>query len=455
MWYNHAMLSTHRTRRALCRALLAVALLLGSRLPGSARAQEMAAQPERPLLVRLPDGVAPEEAPAYLATLGLEALAPIPRIHVWRARPLPGEQGSLQALQQALAADVVWIEEDGLAQAQDLVPNDPYYATYQWNLPLVGLEQAWAWSTGSDVVVAIIDSGMHLTHPDLAARLWVNPGEIAGNGLDDDGNGYVDDVHGWDLVDDDAHPQDLHGHGTHVAGIAGAHTNNAVGVAGVAWGASHMALRVLDAAGDGAWSDVAEAIIYAADNGARVLNLSLGGSTFSQTLADAVVYAQSKGCLIVAAAGNRATPILFPAALAGVVAVGATTSSDGHLSSYSRGPQMDVAAPGIGIYSTRWLTPTISTYGTMSGTSMATPHVSGVAALLWAHQPALTPVQVTYVITSTAKDVYTAGWDEFTGWGRIDARAAMQRLTLSHLERRFYLPLYLTGPGQNQTGAQQ
>jgi subtilisin family serine protease len=403
-------------------------------------------RPELPLLVRLPDEVTPEQAPAYLASLGLEALRPIPQIHVWRARPLPSRPAALEALRESLADRVLWIEQDGLVQAQEVIPDDPYYATYQWNLPLVGLEQAWLWSQGGEVVIAIIDTGLDLAHPDLQARLWVNEHEIPGTGQDDDGNGYIDDVHGWDFLGTlyekgDPFPQDENGHGTHVAGIAGAHTNNGIGVAGVGWGVRLMAVRVLDASGYGSWSNVAEAMIYAAANGARVLNLSLGGDTLpaGETVSDAVAYARGLGCLIVAAAGNAGGAIQYPARMEGVMAVAATTKFDGPVLGYSRGPQMDVAAPGSGVYSTR---PVIQgSYGYMSGTSMATPHVSGLAALLWAYDPTLTAAQVTQIITSTAQDVHDPGWDERTGWGRIDAQAAITSLILPQLERRHLFPL--------------
>ncbi len=420
------------------RALLALCLLLILLPPGAL----VQAAPEReplPLLVRLPDDIAPEQSRAYLATLGLEALAPIPRIHVWRARPLPGQPTALQILSQQLADHVLWIEEDGLVYAQEVVPNDPDYSL-QWNLPLIGMEQAWEWSLGEGVVIAIVDSGIDLVHPDLEAKLWVNLGEISGTGQDDDGNGYIDDVHGWDFVDGNAQPHDLNGHGTHVAGIAGAHTDNGIGVAGVGWQAELMALRVLNKEGSGAWSDVAEAIVYAADNGARVINLSLAGSTYSVAAAAAVSYALDRDCLIVAAAGNKEGPIQYPAALPGVMAVGATDSQEQPAKNYASGPEMDVAAPGINIYST-YTRDKPSTYSLMGGTSMAAPHVSGLAALLWAADPTLTALQLTHVITSTAQDVHSPGWDAQTGWGRIDAHAALLSLQPPELGHRHHLPI--------------
>jgi subtilisin family serine protease len=441
-YYNHGMSYLYTRRPLLIRGLLAIFLLLALSLQSGTVGLAALDREPSTLLVRLPDDVPPEQASAYLVSLGLEALVPIPRIHVWRARPLTGSQVSLETLRQRLADEVEWIEPDGMVYAQNTVPNDPYYGSLQWNLALIGLEQAWNSSRGDGVTVAIIDSGIDLVHPDLSAKLWVNPGEIPGTGQDNDGNGYADDVHGYDFVDRDGHPHDLNGHGTHVAGIAGAHTNNGVGVAGVGWEARLMALRVLDAAGNGSWSNVAEAIIYAADNGARVINLSLVSSSYSQTAAEAVVYAQGRGCLVVAAAGNSLGPILYPAALEGVMAVAATTSLDQPAINYASGPQMDVAAPGVSIYST-YTRDAPSSYSYASGTSMAAPHVAGLAALVWAYDPTLTAAQVSQVITSTAHDVHSPGWDEQTGWGRIDARAALMSLRPLELDHRHYLPLLL------------
>ncbi len=421
-----------RTSQLILRTLLALGFLLVLSLPPRVwgAADQQGDRPELPLLVRLPDEVSPEQAPAFLASLGLEALRPIPDIHVWRARPLPDQATSLEDLRRRLAQQILWIEQDGLVHAQDVVPNDPYYATRQWNLPLIGMEQAWQLSQGDEVVIAIIDSGLDLVHPDLQARLWEDPGQPG--------------VHGYDFVSDDAIPQDAFGHGTHVAGIAGAHTDNGIGISGVGWGVRLMAVRVLDATGFGTWSDVAEGIIYAANKGARVLNLSLGGDQLNQATSDAVAYARNLGCLVVAAAGNAVlttSQIIYPAALEGVMAVGATTSADDPVLAWRHGPQMDVAAPGMSVFSTYWTSPASSTYGTMNGTSMATPHVSGLAALIWAYEPTLTAAQVTQIITSTAHDVYTPGWDDRTGWGRIDARAALISLVLPQMDHFYRFPL--------------
>jgi len=372
------------------------------------------------------DGTPHERIERLLTFHGLRVRRQIPRIGVWEVE---GATETHDALLAALRRDpdVLWAEPNGWVHASGVVPNDTFYQAQQGHLRLIGLPEAWVFTTGDANPIAVIDTGVDLDHPDLEAKVWTNADEIPGNDVDDDGNGYVDDVHGWDFVNGDAEPQDDQSHGSHVAGIAAAHTDNATGIAGVAWQSPIMPLKVLDNQGDGTWADVAEAIIYAADNGARILNLSLGGEESSQTIKEAVSYAQSQGCLVVAAAGNsdsQPAPVDYPAALPGVVAVAATTDDDTPASFSNRGPEVDATAPGVDIFSAS----RSGSYYFNSGTSMATPHVSGLAALVWSLQPAWTADQVTHVITSTAHDVYSPGWDARTGWGRIDAQAAILHL---------------------------
>ena len=236
----------------------------------------------------------------------------------------------------------------------------------------------------------------------------------------------------------DAFVQDDNGHGTHVAGIAAAATNNGIGVAGVAWGAQIMPVKVLDEYGSGWLSDVAAGIVYASDQGAKIINVSLGGSTLSQTLCDAVAYAsQTTGALVVAAAGNTGGAVLYPAACDHVLAVAATDRADQRAYFSNLGPQVDLAAPGVDIYST-WYQSGLqaSGYFTKSGTSMATPQVAGVAALVWSRWPTWTPDQVAQRLLDTALDLGEPGWDAYTGWGRLDAAAAVGAPVW-----RIYLPL--------------
>jgi subtilisin family serine protease len=255
----------------------------------------------------------------------------------------------------------------------------------------MGIDSAWRQTTGGDVTVAVIDSGIDLTHPDLVPNLWTNPGEIPGNGIDDDHNGYVDDVHGFDFIDGDGTPQDQNGHGTHVAGIIGARGGNGVGGAGVAWRVKLMAIRVLDANAQGTTTDVARGIRYAVDNGARIINLSLAGPSSTPDLEAAVQYAQARGVLIVVAAGNDGQDLsgapTYPAAYGepNVIGVAATTQSGGLSSVSDYGPGADIAAPGEQILSTALG----GGYEWRTGTSMAAPEVSGALALLASVRPDL------------------------------------------------------------------
>lgn len=289
-------------------------------------------------------------------------------------------------------------------------PNDPYYSVYQWGPPQVNAPLAWAQSTGAGVTIAVVDTGVDLNHPDLASKI----------------------VAGWDFANGDSVPQDDHGHGTHVAGIAAAATDNQLGVAGLGWDASIMPVKVLDSYGYGYNTDIANGISWAVDRGAQVINLSVGGEVWSQVLQDATDYAFSQGALVVAAAGNCGdltdyypcqthNPTFYPAANPNVLAVGATTASDMRASFSEYGYFVDVTAPGVDIYSTLWN----DSYESLSGTSMASPLVAGVAALAWARQPALTNAQIADVILGSATDLGAPGRDDEYGYGRVDAAVAV------------------------------
>ncbi|WCB91997.1 protease [Baekduia alba] len=279
------------------------------------------------------------------------------------------------------------------AHTAQAAASDPR-AAEQWaldgDLPM-GVETAWRQTTGADVTVAIVDSGIDLGHPDLVPNLWTNPGEIPGNGVDDDGNGYVDDVHGYDFVENDGTPQDGNGHGTHVAGIVAARGGNGIGTAGVAWRAKLMAVRVLDAAARGTTAGVASGIRYAVDNGARIVNLSLAGPSSTPDLEGAIQYAQARGVLVVVAAGNDGADLAaaptYPAAYGedNVLGVAATTRAGGLSSVSDYGPGADVAAPGEEILSTALG----GGYEWRTGTSMAAPQVTGALVLLAAARPDL------------------------------------------------------------------
>lgn len=287
------------------------------------------------------------------------------------------------------------------------LPNDPQFASgVQWSLRSTtgrDIHAADAWETASsasNIVVAVIDSGIRYTHEDLAANMWVNPGEIAGNGIDDDENGIMDDVHGINTVNRSGDPMDDGDHGTHVAGIIGAVGNNGRGITGVAWKVKLMACKFLDFNGEGDTSDAIEAIDYARRMGAHIINASFGGPDYSSSLYTAIQNARTAGVIVVAAAGNEIMDIdqmpMYPASytLDNIVVVGGTSRSDAIDLGYSNwgATGVDLFAPGSGIFST-WGSDDTA-YRSSSGTSMATPHVAGALALMKARFTNLTSSQL-------------------------------------------------------------
>lgn len=304
-------------------------------------------------------------------------------------------------------------------------PADPDLGLF-WGLRVIRATAAWDVARGQDVVVAVIDSGIELTHPDLVGNLWTNPAEIPANGIDDDSNGFIDDVRGWNFAYDNADPSDDNGHGTHVAGTVAATADNAEGGAGVAFDARLMAVKGLDFAGDGTLAGLANAVIYAVDNGADVINASWGGEGSDASLASAVSYAIAHGVVFVAAAGNgdlfgnpQNVANFTPASLSGVIAVAATDEFDARASFSNFGEKLAVAAPGVDVRST-YLG---GSYLEESGTSMASPHVAGLAALILSYWPTYTVTQVRSALTSTADDLGASGFDIFYGHGRVNAEA--------------------------------
>jgi len=336
--------------------------------------------------------------------------------------------------------DVAGFEQDEIHQVA-AVSNDPRRSEL-WGLDNtrdadIDAPAAWDITTGSrSVVVAVVDTGVDYNHPDLAANIWTNPGEIPGNGRDDDGNGFVDDVHGYNFAYNTSDPMDDQGHGTHVSGTIAAVGNNGVGVVGVNWSASIMALKFLDSSGSGYTSDAVRAINYATmmrtryGMNVRVMNHSWGGPGFSTALHDAIQASGTAGILNSVAAGNSSANIdsspSYPAAYdcTNMITVAATTSQD-QLASFSNwGPtSVDVAAPGYQILST---VPN-SGYASYSGTSMATPHVSGVAALAWSLKPNATVAEVRNAILQGADRLASLSGRVATG-GRLNAYNTLQLL---------------------------
>ncbi|MBT7132569.1 MAG: S8 family serine peptidase, partial [Actinobacteria bacterium] len=301
---------------------------------------------------------------------------------------------------------VVWVGFDDVVQAT-VLPSDPDLDQLWGMNGTYGIDApgAWAQTLGDpSVVVAIIDTGVDLDHPDLAANIWTNSGEIAGNGIDDDGNGYIDDLHGWDFVNNDGDPNDDNNHGTHVAGTIAA-VADSVGVVGVAPNSKVMALKFLDANGSGLTSNAVTALAYAVDNGAQISNNSWGGGGSSSSMSSMLDIAAAANHLFVAAAGNSSnnndSNPSYPASYSqgNVVAV-ASNQSDGAPSSFTSygATSVDVVAPGSGILSSV----VGGGYATFSGTSMATPHVAGVAALMLAVNPSISFADIKQILIDTS-----------------------------------------------------
>lgn len=327
--------------------------------------------------------------------------------------------------------------------------NDPNLSSL-YGLSNMSAFNAWDFTVGaSSTVVAIVDTGVYYNHPDLVSNMAVNTGEVPANGIDDDSNGYIDDYLGYDFYSQDGDPVDENGHGTHCAGIVAARGDNGIGVAGVAWGASVLPVRVLGPGGGGTDGDVAAGVLYAAQRGASVVSLSLGGSSPSTVIDSAIDYARSVGTLVVVAAGNESenNDVIpsYPAnsEIDNVISVAATDANDALASFSNYGPStVDLAAPGRQILSTYLA----DSYATMSGTSMATPYVAGVAALMKSANPALTYADLKAGLLQSVDQLSSLAGKVVTG-GRVNAYGATYLASTG-------LPLAATPiaqPGQGDT----
>ncbi|WP_433826373.1 S8 family peptidase [Actinoplanes sp. CA-015351] len=308
------------------------------------------------------------------------------------------------------AKNAVGVEIDAPVKALGVPTGSDTYRSQQWDFTKMNVANAWQKSTGAGVTVAVIDTGVDANHPDLAANV----------------------LSGYDAIANTAGKStDANGHGTHVAGTIAAVTGNNVGISAIAPDVKILPVKVLDAKGSGYMSDTAEGIIWAADNGAQVINMSLGSSAKVAAVTNAISYARSRGVTVVAAAGNSrasGSPTNYPAADEGVIGVAATDSADKVASYSNAGSYVDVAAPGSAILST-YPTALGNAYMNMNGTSMASPHVAAAAALLKAYNSALTPDQIQAALEKSAVDLGTAGKDTDFGYGRIDAAAALAAVT--------------------------
>ena len=360
--------------------------------------QPQAVQPDevapREVIVRFAAGLSEADISTEIARLQAEVLRALPALRLYRLR-IPAEiavatfldaQRDNPALQRIEPNPYIRV-----FQAPQL-PNDPYFEA-QWGLRRIGVPEAWQVTTGRpEVVIAVIDTGVDFTHPDLQTQL----------------------VPGLNVLVPDTPPQDEHGHGTAMAGIIGAAMNNGVGIAGVCPGCRILPIRALDSSGVGTYADVMEGLIYAADHGARVVNLSVGGSVYSEALRDAVDYVRLAGAVVVAAAGNSATDApVYPAAYPGVLGVAAVDRDDTVWPFSNRGPHVSLAAPGVSIKTTGLR----GDYVTVTGTSPATAHASGAAALVASVQPTAQGSQIEDALLRSAEDAGETGRDDWFGYG--------------------------------------
>jgi subtilisin family serine protease len=405
------------------------------------------------VLARLQPGVKPETVLAALRSAGVVAVRALKanglvRLELSEATPraVPRALLGVQTAQNLLT----YAEPDYLVHTTETQPNDPEYVAGQlWGLRNTGqsggvsdsdIDADEAWDTRTDasnIIVAIVDTGVRYTHEDLADNMWVNPGEIPGDGIDNDHNGIIDDVHGFNAINQTGDPMDDYGHGTHVAGTIGARGNNGTGVAGIAWRVQLMPVKFLSSNGSGFTSDGIEAIDYARQMGAHIMNNSYGSGGFSQSLADAIERTRQAGIIFVASAGNNGVSCdlapSFPAAYPhdNIVSVASSTRTD-ELSSFSNYGlrTVDLAAPGSAIFST--FNTSDSAYATLSGTSMASPHVAGAFALVKAQFPSATYSELIDRVLATT-DHPTNFLQRVRSQGRLNLARALTTPTINPL----------------------
>jgi subtilisin family serine protease len=397
---------------------------------------------EGELLVRLDKTAARESLRASHARVGARVVEEFPALG-WQRVVLPKGASVEEAIKFYAGTPGVLAAQPNYVYRIDNAPNDPRFPEL-YGMTKIGAPAAWDLSTGSpSVVVAVIDTGVRYAHEDLSPNVWTNPGEIAANGIDDDGDGFVDDVHGWDFDHNDADPDDDNGHGTHCAGTIGAVGNNGLGVAGVNWNVRLLAVKTHDSAGNSTSAKVIAAFNYVTMLRARGVNVrvtsnSWGGApeapAFDQALSAAIAAAGAAGILNVFAAGNANTNTdsqpFYPASynVANLVSVAASDQNDSRASFSNFGATtVDLAAPGVGILSTSGAGAP-NTYVTLSGTSMAAPHVAGAAALLSAFQPSLSASSLKATLLGTVDQLAQWSGKTLTG-GRLNVGRALQTPT--------------------------
>jgi len=393
------------------------------------------------LIVKYKDN-APTSLRSRIATsLGssYRELPSAPQMAILEPDPTRPLQQTLAQLRDNSQVEYVEIDEGIRAHA---TPNDPRFAE-QWALnsagPNIHAEEAWDFLTNTrPVIIALVDSGCDNNHEDTQANVWQNEGEIADNGQDDDGDGYVDDKVGYDFQNDDASPYDDFEHGTMVFGIMGAAGNNGLGISGIGWSANIMCLKVLDSAGNSTISKAVEAVYFAINHRARIINMSWGyvpSSSPSRALSDAINAAKNSGILVIASAGNGVSGVgqnndsnsnqaNYPSSYSqdNIIAVAATDTQD-ELASFSNygASTVDLGAPGVSILSTH----PHNDYRFFTGTSASAPHVSGAAALIWALNPDLNYSQVKRLLLETTDPLPSLSDKSLTG-GRLNIANAIK-----------------------------
>ena len=402
--------------------LFAIATLVLTSVVANANAPKIEAVPGE-FIVRLKPSLMSMNANKLSQSLGAFVKSSIPsqNIVVVKRPVFETMDSSIKSLAQNNLVDVV---EPNFIYHINRLPDDPMLGQL-WGLKNigqkdssgkvgvagvdVGMEQAWDIETGSDkMVVAVIDTGVDFNHPDLKDNLWTNEAELNGKpGVDDDGNGVIDDIHGFNAITGNGNAQDDQGHGSHCSGTIGAKGNDGKGIVGVNWNVKIMAVKFLDAQGSGTLENALKAIDYATKMGAKVMSNSWGGGGFSQTLLDAIKRSNEAGALFIAAAGNDSnnndSNPSYPASydVANIISVAAIDNQGAKASFSNYGKRtVHLGAPGVNVYSS-----TGGAYDSWSGTSMATPHVSGIAALVWAHEPLMTAADVKLRLISTARPI--------------------------------------------------
>lgn len=373
---------------------------------------------EQEVLVKIYPGTDVEEVVSKVEGTIIET---IPQLSAYRVK-LPSQISITEALQTLEGLEGVEYAEPNRVRYMHLIPDDEFYANKQWGPQRIGAEDAWEVTTGAEgVIIAITDTGVDGTHPDLWGKV----------------------IAGFDTFNETVIPEgtnsDVYGHGTHCSGIAAAVSNNGAGIAGLAWDCPIMPIKIcIDSWPYWAYDwDMAEAYVWAANNGADVISTSFGGKGYTQIMKDAIDYAViDNGCVVVVSMGNSATDETFyPAGYQSVIAVGATNAHDKVAYFSTAGDHMSVSAPGVEIYSTVPYSTQGQYYVSWSGTSMSAPHVAGAAALILSQNPGMSPEEVKTQLEETAVDLGDAGFDPIFGHGRIDLAAAVGAIQVNDYGR--------------------